>query len=342
MLKYTEFINEASRGKKGSQKFSVTFTFDGKEVILSSTTLRDIFCKVVDWLYDKGFSFDDIIISKSEMYDILNKTSYSKNHFHDINNTGKIIQIHNNADLPIYLKSRINDFLGSFGIKDTNFQGFDSYKKTTNIEEVITEKNITFVKAAQMVLRDNKNIPMTSKEIWDDIVEFELPIKTLGKTPISTLNAQLLMYCGGDSTKISKSYKTKLFEIVGENPMKFKLLNPDEIQDVPDIEDVDYKSSDKSEKVIYSINPFRQAICVIGESGAGKSYTIEDILEKENHDFQFIIPTAATTGLCPARPLAMRKTMATSRPSKTRRSPNRMSATIKRLRTRSAFRRWIS
>lgn len=48
---------------------------------------------------------------------------------------------------------------------------------------------------------------------------------------------------------------------------------------------------------VYKQNPFKQAICVLGESGAGKSVTIETILENEGHNFEFIIPTAATTGL---------------------------------------------
>jgi hypothetical protein len=47
----------------------------------------------------------------------------------------------------------------------------------------------------------------------------------------------------------------------------------------------------------YKINPFRQSICVLGESGAGKSTTLEHILEFEGHEFEFIIPSASTTGL---------------------------------------------
>ena len=39
------------------------------------------------------------------------------------------------------------------------------------------------------------------------------------------------------------------------------------------------------------------ALLVLGESGAGKSTTIEDILDSEGHYSEFIIPTAATTGL---------------------------------------------
>jgi hypothetical protein len=48
---------------------------------------------------------------------------------------------------------------------------------------------------------------------------------------------------------------------------------------------------------VFSKNPFRQSICVLGESGAGKSTTLENILVAERHEFEFIIPSASTTGL---------------------------------------------
>ena len=47
----------------------------------------------------------------------------------------------------------------------------------------------------------------------------------------------------------------------------------------------------------FTQNKFRQAICVLGGSGAGKSTTIENILNEEGHEFEFIIPSASTTGL---------------------------------------------
>ena len=43
--------------------------------------------------------------------------------------------------------------------------------------------------------------------------------------------------------------------------------------------------------------PMSSALLVLGESGAGKSTTIENILDSEGHYSEFIIPTAATTGL---------------------------------------------
>ena len=57
------------------------------------------------------------------------------------------------------------------------------------------------------------------------------------------------------------------------------------------------QAQDEKETKEYVKNPFRQSICVLGESGAGKSTTLENILEAEKHEFEFIIPSASTTGL---------------------------------------------
>ena len=109
--------------------------------------------------------------------------------------------------------------------------------------------------------------------------------------------------------------KTEGFET---NPAKFKLIS-DEIQDIPD-EDMNsiemesedgikpftrmfpsnFKASQSQEEIEskdFTQNPFIQAICVLGRSGAGKSTTIENTLENEGHNFEFIIPSASTTGL---------------------------------------------
>jgi hypothetical protein len=70
------------------------------------------------------------------------------------------------------------------------------------------------------------------------------------------------------------------------------------------------KASDFVEKPIEKsvINPFggestknsdknTSAICVLGESGAGKTYRIERTLENENHISEIIIPSSSTTNL---------------------------------------------
>jgi hypothetical protein len=57
------------------------------------------------------------------------------------------------------------------------------------------------------------------------------------------------------------------------------------------------QAQEEKESKEYVKNPFRQSICVLGRSGAGKSFTIDDILDKSEHEYEFIIPSASTTGL---------------------------------------------
>lgn len=58
-----------------------------------------------------------------------------------------------------------------------------------------------------------------------------------------------------------------------------------------------FRAVQNEEEDVYSINPFRQAICVLGRSGAGKSFTIDEVLDNSEHEYEFIIPSASTTGL---------------------------------------------
>jgi len=44
-------------------------------------------------------------------------------------------------------------------------------------------------------------------------------------------------------------------------------------------------------------NPFMQSICILGPSGAGKSVTIENLLEKEEHEFIVLTPSNTATNL---------------------------------------------
>ena len=44
-------------------------------------------------------------------------------------------------------------------------------------------------------------------------------------------------------------------------------------------------------------SPFKNAICVLGQSGMGKSTTIIKMLEENNYKYEIIIPTSSTTGL---------------------------------------------
>lgn len=163
-------------------------------------------------------------------------------------------------------------------------------------EEIPDIEKMTFAKAAQVILQDNDNRSMTSFEIWNEISKRGL-VETGGLTPKTSLNVRMLEY--SDNSNVKKKSKTKLFTIVDfKEPYKFQLINPVEIQDVDEIEDSEYiEQKELPKEKIYDINPFRQAICILGKSGAGKSYTIDEILDSSNHEYEFIIPSASTTGL---------------------------------------------
>lgn len=84
-----------------------------------------------------------------------------------------------------------------------------------------------FLEAAQEILRQNGNQPMTSKEIWKEIEKQKL-VDTKGKTPCATLNATILYFCKDSpiDEKYLKYHKyPPIFEIVDNKPMKFILLN---------------------------------------------------------------------------------------------------------------------
>jgi hypothetical protein len=126
---------------------------------------------------------------------------------------------------------------------------------------------------------------MSASEIWSEINSLGL-IKKFGKTPISSLQYQLQKASiGGD---YNYRYKNPIFKINNTTPQTFELIKNDFSLD---------SDLDKINKDLTTTNPFQQAICVLGDSGAGKSYSIEKILKAEGHEYDFIIPTAATTGL---------------------------------------------
>jgi hypothetical protein len=155
--------------------------------------------------------------------------------------------------------------------------------------------NLTFVKAAQVILKDNDNQPMSSIEIWNEIKKRKL-VSTRGKTPVATLSSKLLYY--SVDSPIKGSIGQNIFRIVSKSPYKYVLVNSDEIQDEEEEENdevVKLPIAEFADK--YVKNPLRQGLCIVGDSGAGKSYTIDNILKKEGHEFDFIIPTASTTGL---------------------------------------------
>ena len=85
-----------------------------------------------------------------------------------------------------------------------------------------TEKDHTFISASIQVLKNFENVPMSAKEIWDHIEKIG-SYKAVGKTPA----ASLYTIMSGSSINSNNSNKSKklIFESVGTNPIKFKLIN---------------------------------------------------------------------------------------------------------------------
>ena len=103
------------------------------------------------------------------------------------------------------------------------------------------------------------------------------------KLPIFNRIKNMLIDLGVDESTI----KTEGFESESNSRIKkFGEMDNDNLE-------IDQEDTEES----YTENPFKQSICVLGGSGVGKSVTIENILENEGHTFEYIIPTAATTGI---------------------------------------------
>jgi hypothetical protein len=138
------------------------------------------------------------------------------------------------------------------------------------------------------VLSITKN-PLTVSEIISQIPSG----LTRAKVPRNSISTRLNEY--SNNSKQKDKNKKSIFTIVNTNPLRFWLLDRiDELNiENNNIKDVEEIENDKE----FRKNPFMQAICVLGGSGAGKSTTIENILDEEGHEFEFIIPSASTTGL---------------------------------------------
>jgi hypothetical protein len=142
------------------------------------------------------------------------------------------------------VSTRMNEYSDNSNQRDKNKQSF--FRVTSNnplrfwlIDRMneLKEKStkVTFIEAAQLILKQNNNKPMTSNEIWSEVVSQDL-VETSGKTPQATMNAKLIYY--SDNSTFKNSNKNSLFKIEDDSkPYKFSLINPNlEVQSIPDDE----------------------------------------------------------------------------------------------------------
>ena len=123
-----------------------------------------------------------------------------------------------------------------------------------------------------------------------------------------TKNFLVNTHSSTEAKKNRLDYLLNLYKINGSVSIRNKIDGFDE-SDIDDESDMDDESVDVVEQENTSvINPFggestknsdkeSSAICVLGKSGAGKTYRIEKTLDIENHETEIIIPSSSTTNL---------------------------------------------
>ncbi len=80
---------------------------------------------------------------------------------------------------------------------------------------------MTFIEAANEILRRNGNKPMSSSEIWSEIEKLGI-YETGGKTPWASLNT--IMLSASDNTTVKQKHKKSYYTIVSKKPIKFIML----------------------------------------------------------------------------------------------------------------------
>ena len=331
--------------------YTLSFQYNKKDYSFSNSILIKLLGEVIDWLVDNGYKFTGDLhtaftrkpITVDEIKSSDKSEIYMKRlrHYHKMKD-GRLLYIGGNVE-PAF--NFIKKMLVKFGVQDSTikhteskiskikpFSEFDDFELDDLTLVDTVSKKMTFIEAAQLILKQNDNTPMSANEIWEQIEDLDL-VKTKSVNPSHTLNANILAY--SDNSNVSKKYKNKLFHVVSTNPAMFILINPEnEVQPATEDDEFELESPTKTsaftlpeddvllgdilpfthfrgvqsqeerEKVkstepIEPVdNPFRQSVCILGKSGRGKSTTIDNMLESySNMKYDFIIPTASTTGL---------------------------------------------
>ena len=230
------------RINENSNSSFISFVYKGNKIMIDGDTPTKVYNSFLDWIDEQGYTFPSNIHNTKtrRVYSIedLERTNLDYPKFHNINNKNLFIPnsslfLGGNVELKL---SNMIIMLKEFGVDtrtiDSNgFKGRKIKEKTDMISKSGTK--MTFINAAQLILKENGNKPMSANDIWDIIDDRDL-VETKGTTPWSTLNAQMLQYSDNSNTKFK--YKKKLFTITETNPAKFKLIK-NEVQDVDETEE---------------------------------------------------------------------------------------------------------
>ena len=236
MFKFSEFTNESLK------EYYISFEYNGEKIEFKSTIFRKIYTDTILWLYNNGYKFDENVVGRK----LYKKSEISKSYL----NKGLLYQIPNED---LYMIVNVGNeqsikyailMLKRFGVKsntiDTNClkSSNDSDLDETDEVEIKNDdtQKMTFIEAAQVILKSNNNKPMTSLEIWKE-ANLKKLVETLGKTPWDTMNSQMILYSDNSNAKGKK--KKSIFRIIEGRPYKFILLNPNsEVQSEEDFEEI--------------------------------------------------------------------------------------------------------
>lgn len=214
----------------------------------------------------------------------------------------------------IYLKEEIKSYSLSFKYNDqnVNFESSKAINLYIDIVNWLYKNGYTF---SGEVHNNFIRKTFTLDEV-NEILKSHPSYKSRGLNGVffKIDGSNKYMYKGGNIDKIYPNIIKYLVNFgIDSNDIKSSGLGPEIIKikkfgeiTEPDfnilkkseIDNIDDEIEDEIDKIkVFAKNPFRQSICVLGESGAGKSTTIRHILEFEGHEFDQIIPSASTTGL---------------------------------------------
>ena len=240
---------------------SISFEYNNKITNFNGDNSVDIFKNISDWLYKNEYDFKSESSNSRSVYTRAQiiENNYPISRFHKIQGSSLYIPTTMTGNISVRVKNIIL-MLKNFGIDEKSI-------KTEGLPITTTPK----IKKFRQIDDDGDldGFSDTEEELEDDLDQ----IKPFGKLPQPFDIESELTKAQAQSEEDVLSFKSFRSTEPNERPDELMIFNS------------------------YVKNPFGQSICVLGESGAGKSTTVDNILQSSGHVYQYIIPAASTTGL---------------------------------------------
>ena len=296
------FLNE----NQGVRYFypEISFIYNGKTIKLESNNSKNLFCKIIDWLYDNGYRSKEApqylkMLSYEEKQNLIKNKNYEERWFHKIHNSNLYI-LKNSGVEQLFLG--IEKLFNQFNIdpKTIKYKNLNIDNKILKSFEFNEMNNKTYITAAVEYMK-TAITPLTTKEIWKGIRN---KIKKDNEKPEATLDVILKDYSDNYEIPSRKKKEKPYFTIVEKNPAKFWLIERLPELNKQESENKVLKPSEFDSTIIQ--NPFggkdpktpgSNSLCVVGGTGVGKSLRIIETLKSLGHKTAFIKPTFVSDSL---------------------------------------------